>query len=118
MQSADVQSYVSQDAKGVKKPLTSREIKKRSEETTLGDPRYLQGIQWCIQERCKILGLYAPVTSNVNIKNWRDEASDMGIDPDALMSELVSKYVDANEVKDAPESGSDGDDMVIEDEGV
>lgn len=26
----------------------------------VGDPRYLQGIQWCIEQRCKILGLTAP----------------------------------------------------------
>lgn len=26
-----------------------------------GDPRYLAGVQWCIERRCKILGLDAPV---------------------------------------------------------
>lgn len=25
-----------------------------------GETRYLQGIQWCIDQRCKILGFYAP----------------------------------------------------------
>jgi hypothetical protein len=25
-----------------------------------GDPRYLAGVQWCIEQRCKILGLSAP----------------------------------------------------------
>lgn len=29
-------------------------------ETLLGNPAYLSGIQWCISERCKILGIYAP----------------------------------------------------------
>lgn len=29
-------------------------------ETLLGNPAYLAGIQWCISERSKILGLYAP----------------------------------------------------------
>ncbi len=29
-------------------------------ETLLGNPAYLAGIQWCISERAKILGLYAP----------------------------------------------------------
>ncbi len=29
-------------------------------ETLLGNPAYLAGIQWCISERCRILGLYAP----------------------------------------------------------
>ena len=27
----------------------------------LGDPRYLVGVQWCIEKRCRILGLDAPV---------------------------------------------------------
>jgi hypothetical protein len=31
----------------------------RKEEQT-GDPRYLAGIQWCINKRCEILGLNAP----------------------------------------------------------
>lgn len=25
-----------------------------------GDPRYLSGVQWCIEKRCKILGIDAP----------------------------------------------------------
>lgn len=25
-----------------------------------GDPRFLQGVQWCIEQRCKILGVNAP----------------------------------------------------------
>ena len=28
-------------------------------EQRTGDPRYLSGVQWCIEQRCKILGLYA-----------------------------------------------------------
>lgn len=33
-------------------------------ETLLGVPAYLTGVQWCISERCKILGLYAPVKND------------------------------------------------------
>jgi hypothetical protein len=29
-------------------------------ESGLGDVRYLQGVQWCIERRCKILGVDAP----------------------------------------------------------
>ena len=29
-------------------------------EERLGDPRYLQGVQWCITKRCEVLGLNAP----------------------------------------------------------
>ncbi len=31
---------------------------RRQEQT--GDPRFLAGVQWCIEQRCKIIGLYAP----------------------------------------------------------
>lgn len=27
----------------------------------VGDPRYLSGVQWCIEQRCKILGLYEEI---------------------------------------------------------
>ena len=30
-----------------------------------GDPRFLQGVQWCIERRCKILGIDAPEKHNV-----------------------------------------------------
>lgn len=30
------------------------------EEEQCGDPRYLERVQWCIEKRCKILGLDAP----------------------------------------------------------
>jgi hypothetical protein len=30
-------------------------------ETLLGNPAYLAGVQWCIERRCKILGIDAPV---------------------------------------------------------
>lgn len=36
-------------------------------EERLGDPRYLQGVQWCIQKRCEILGIDAPTQINTNI---------------------------------------------------
>lgn len=30
-----------------------------------GDPRYLQGVQWCIEQRCKILGVYAAIKQEI-----------------------------------------------------
>jgi len=38
----------------------SRKEASKTTEETVGDPRWLAGVQWCISERCKILGLYAP----------------------------------------------------------
>lgn len=37
-------------------------------EETPGDPRYLQGVQWCIQERARLLGLYAPDRIDITAK--------------------------------------------------
>ena len=34
-------------------------------EGQVGDPRYLQGVQWCITKRCELLGLDAPVKTSV-----------------------------------------------------
>jgi hypothetical protein len=34
-------------------------------EGQVGDPRFLTGVQWCIERRCKILGIDAPVRADV-----------------------------------------------------
>lgn len=52
-----------------------------------GDPRFLQGVQWCIERRCKILGVDAPdkkdftsdgspITLSVVYQNKPDKADD------------------------------------------
>jgi len=71
------QYEASQDAK----ETTSKEAidiggKKRHKVRTTstqrdGDPRYLQGIQWCIEQRCKILGIYEASKINVKVDDWK-----------------------------------------------
>jgi len=45
-------------------------------ETGTGDPRFLAGVQWCIDKRCRIFGLDAPARTDVTsggkaiIINW------------------------------------------------
>jgi hypothetical protein len=34
-----------------------------------GDPRYLAGVQWCIEQRCKLLGLHAPTETRLTGKD-------------------------------------------------
>jgi hypothetical protein len=34
-----------------------------------GDPRYLAGVQWCIEQRAKILGLHAPTETRLTGKD-------------------------------------------------
>ena len=46
-------------AKGTKKELNQVE-KTDTEVIMIGDKRFMDGIQWCINKRCEILGLDAP----------------------------------------------------------
>ena len=52
-----------------------------------GDPRFLQGVQWCIDRRCKVLGVDAPQKLEhtgkdggalriVYVNDWRNSISD------------------------------------------
>jgi len=41
-----------------------------TQEGRLGDPRYLERIAWCIDKRCKVLGLDAPEKINVEGETW------------------------------------------------
>lgn len=48
-------------AKRVQAKFGERTETARHVEQRLGDPRYLQGVQWCIERRIAILGANAPV---------------------------------------------------------
>jgi len=37
-----------------------RRVAQKQTKCQAGDPRFLQGIQWCIERRCKVLGIDAP----------------------------------------------------------
>jgi hypothetical protein len=65
-----------------------RAVKKKRD----GAPAYLTGVQWCISKRCEILGLNAPQTVNVN---WREEAAAEGYDPDQVLAQLESQFIEA-----------------------
>ncbi len=40
--------------------------KQKRVEGQVGDPRFLAGVQWCIQKRCEILGVDAPEKQEIN----------------------------------------------------
>jgi predicted transcriptional regulator len=42
-------------------------------ESQIGDPRFLAGIQSCINKRCELLGLNAPTKTEVKIDDLTDE---------------------------------------------
>lgn len=62
-----------------------------------GSEAYLKGVQWCIEQRCKIMGLLQS-TQNINV-NWRKEAEANGIDPDGVTNELIEQFLSAAKTK-------------------
>ena len=55
-----------EDAETVTQKAVTTGDKKRKEATKIakgqaGDPRFLTGVQWCIEKRCKIMGIDAPL---------------------------------------------------------
>lgn len=51
--------------------IQGQEVQKISEGQT-GDPRFLSGIQWCIERRCLILGVDAPKKTELTGKDGKD----------------------------------------------
>lgn len=86
------------------RPSYSRTKVRKSTRTTTGEPDYLRGIQWCIEQRCKIFGL---LVSNQNINvTWRKQAELAGVDPDGVMDELVKQFVSAASMGGSGSTGS------------
>lgn len=81
----------------------------------VGNPTFLSGVQWCISERCKLLGIYAPtkteaITRNIDL----DKLSvaqllriEQGEDPIAV---ILDGYTKSNEEGDAGEPAEADDD--------
>ena len=44
-------------------------------------------IMWCVEQRCKLFGLYAPQ----EVINWKTEAAQHGYDPDTIYRILVNE---------------------------
>lgn len=71
---------------------------------SVGDVKFLEGIERVIEKRCKILGLFA--AKNVNI-NWRKQAEKDGLDPDKVVDELTEYIIEQN-TSDASWGSVDG----------
>lgn len=71
-------------------------------EERLGDPRHLAGVAWCIEQRCKILGLYAPTRIAVEQieAEVREQAQALGLDAEAAVAE-VHRIVNAGRARGA-----------------
>lgn len=72
------ETYESSVTEKVTAGETSRLKAYLRKEDRVGDPRYLAGVQWCIERRCKLLGLDAPeqVRSKLQIEYVNDWRSD------------------------------------------
>lgn len=90
-------------SKNITLPAYSRRKKSSSVKSSYGDLKALEGIQWCINMRAKILGLNAP--EEIHVKDWRKEAERAGIEnPAALFNDLVGMYVKKVEAAEQDES--------------
>jgi hypothetical protein len=69
-----------------------KKVAKIEKEYPLGDVQYLQGVEWCITQRCKIYGLEAPTKTQID---WRVEAKKAGIEDEQAakqFEEMVNDF--------------------------
>ena len=50
-----------------KQSLGENEMDERSKTEKRGNPRYLQGVQWCINKRCELLGIDTGKSANTRV---------------------------------------------------
>lgn len=79
--------------KKISAPMMERAEAAIKKEQREGNPAFLAGIQWCIETRCKILGLNAPI-------KFRDVTE--------LTDEELNRIAAAAEPGNNPTSGSEG----------
>jgi hypothetical protein len=66
-----------------KDDYTKAQVRK---EQRVGDKAFLTGIQWCIEQRLKIFGVYAAQRVALT---WEEEARGAGLDPDQIVEEVI-----------------------------
>jgi len=80
---------------------SANDTRKEGTKTTkgqVGDPRFLNGVQWCIDKRCKIFGLDV---IKVHVQaDWQGEALEQGLNPDELFELFVSRHMGKGEEKE------------------
>lgn len=63
-----------------------------TKEDKAGNPSYLAGVQWCIEQRCKIFGLYEAAKIAID---WRKAVEEQGHNAGDLFERMVNAYLDA-----------------------
>lgn len=93
-QFVDAAHYEAEEVKEKPPAFTfSRKIVK-----TCGDTKFLAGVQWCIDRRCKLLGLDAPsksITARTSVEQMRQMGREMliekGLDPDLELDGIMDE---------------------------
>lgn len=101
----DVTEFISdkigeEDDEGTKR--MKKYISRKMQDERDGEVKFLNGIQWCIDKRCEILGLNAPLKAEMTF-DWRSEAQKQGIDPGVVFNDMVKRFVDGHIVEDVKE---------------
>ena len=94
----EIESEKIEDKQGgqrVTLPSYERTRVKKIEKMRDGNNEFLRGIQWCIDQRCKILGLTMNISQSTINVNWRKEAEASGVDPDGALNDLIEQFVTA-----------------------
>lgn len=58
-------------------------------EQQVGNPAFLTGVQWCIEQRCKILGIYEATKISFD---WRKAVEEQGYDAAAILEGIIEGY--------------------------
>lgn len=67
-------------------------VAKRSEQRN-GNLAYLSGVQWCIDRRCKILGLDAPIKAQINAQL---SVGELEFDPEKMTTEELQAIANSS----------------------
>lgn len=105
----EIESESIKDTQGDNKPNShyARTRVKKLEHERDGNVKFLDGIQWCIDQRCKILGLNT-YTQNINV-SWRKQAEQAGLDPEGVVDDLYKQFIAAATVDGGGSAGSLGE---------
>lgn len=83
------------------KVSSPKDVHKVIQDFTIGDPRFLTGVQWCINKRCEILGIDAPAkfapTDPTGRKPYQLTESERMEKLTALLGEAMAHYQGAEE---------------------
>jgi hypothetical protein len=61
---------VDKDGKPIDNPAPSKVEKQSKREGQTGNPAFLRGVEWCINKRCEIIGVNAPIKQEIKVTEY------------------------------------------------